>query len=58
MKQWDVFISHASEDKKAVVLPLADALKKAGIKVWLDQQELRIGDSLREKIDEGLAKSR
>ena len=58
MKQWDVFISHASEDKEAVAIPLADALKKAGIKVWLDQQELRIGDSLREKIDEGLAKSR
>jgi TIR domain len=58
MKQWDVFISHASEDKKAVVIPLVDALKKAGIKAWLDQQELRIGDSLREKIDEGLVKSR
>ena len=58
MKEWDVFISHASEDKESVAVPIANALKKAGLKVWLDKQELRIGDSLREKIDEGLAKSR
>lgn len=58
MKQWDVFISHASEDKETVVLPLFEALRRAGLRVWLDRQELRLGDSLREKIDEGLAKSR
>ena len=58
MKKWDVFISHASEDKEKVALPLTDALRKAGLKVWLDRQELRLGDSLREKIDEGLAESR
>jgi hypothetical protein len=58
MKEWDVFISHASEDKETVVLPLFEALRRAGLKVWLDRQELRLGDSLREKIDEGLAKSR
>ncbi|WP_229516105.1 toll/interleukin-1 receptor domain-containing protein [Paraburkholderia terrae] len=57
MKRWDVFISHASEDK-AVVLALAEALREAGLQIWLDKQELRIGDSLREKIDEGLAESR
>jgi len=57
MKEWDVFISHASEDKDAVATPLAEALGRAGLMVWLDKHELRIGDSLREKIDEGLAKS-
>jgi hypothetical protein len=57
MKKWDVFISHASEDKQAVALPLADSLTRSGLKVWLDRFELRIGDSLREKIDEGLAES-
>ena len=40
------------------MVPLADALRRAGLKVWLDRQELRIGDSLREKIDQGLAESR
>jgi TIR domain len=57
VRAWDVFISHASEDKDDVVLPLAEALRRAGLRVWLDRQELTIGDSLREKIDEGLANS-
>jgi hypothetical protein len=57
MKQWDAFISHASEDKN-VVDPLAEALRGAGLKIWLDHQALHLGDSLREKIDEGLAESR
>lgn len=55
---WDVFISHASEDKTAVVRPLAEALRQRGVDVWFDEFELRIGDSLRRKIDAGLARSR
>jgi len=54
---FDVFISHASEDKDAVVRPLATALQQAGLSVWYDEFELRIGDSLRRKIDKGLANS-
>ncbi|MDE3721372.1 DUF1883 domain-containing protein [Nocardiopsis sp. N85] len=54
---WDVFISHASEDKEAVAEPLAEELRTRGLKVWLDKTELRIGDSLRRKIDYGLAHS-
>lgn len=57
-KEYDVFISHASEDKEEVVRPLANALKDKGIKVWYDEFELKIGDSLRRKIDQGLSKSR
>jgi uncharacterized protein DUF1883/TIR domain-containing protein len=55
---WDVFISHAGEDKATVARPLADHLQALGLKVWLDVFELRIGDSLRRKIDHGLARSR
>ncbi len=55
---WDVFISHASEDKADVALPLRDALVALGVTVWLDKTELRIGDSLRRKIDEGIRSSR
>jgi hypothetical protein len=54
----DVFISHASEDKEAIVRPLANALISCGLKVWYDEFTLRIGDSLRQKIDKGLATSR
>ena len=57
-KKYDVFISHASEDKDAVVRPLATALQEKGVCVWYDEFELRIGDSLRRKIDQGLANSR
>lgn len=57
MREHDVFISHASEDKDAVVRPLAAALIAEGLNVWYDEFELRIGDSLRRKIDQGLANS-
>ncbi|MBU1618423.1 MAG: DUF1883 domain-containing protein [Gammaproteobacteria bacterium] len=54
----DVFISHASEDKDDFVRPLADALIAQGLNVWYDEMTLRIGDSLRQKIDKGLANSK
>jgi Domain of unknown function (DUF1883)./TIR domain. len=56
-REYDVFISHASEDKDAIVRPLATSLKDKGLRVWYDEFELKIGDSLRRKIDMGLAKS-
>ena len=54
----DVFISHASEDKDEIVRSLSNALVNEGLKVWYDEFSLRIGDSLRQKIDQGLANSR
>lgn len=54
----DVFISHASEDKDDFVRPLANALITQGLNVWFDEMTLRIGDSLRQKIDKGLANSK
>ena len=56
-REYDVFISHASEDKDDVARPLAEALRKNGLSVWYDEFELRIGDSLRRKIDKGIANS-
>lgn len=57
-KEYDVFISHASEDKEEVVRPLANALKDRKLNVWYDEFELKIGDSLRQKIDKGVANSK
>jgi hypothetical protein len=54
---WDVFICHASEDK-AFVRRLVSSLAALGVDCWFDEFELRIGDSLVAKIDEGLARSR
>lgn len=57
-REFDVFISHATEDKDAVVRELAHELREHGLTVWYDEFELRIGDSLRRKIDSGIARSR
>lgn len=57
-QEYDVFISHASEDKESVVRPLATQLREQGLEVWYDEFELRIGDSLRRKIDAGIAGAR
>ncbi len=56
--EYDVFISHATEDKDEIVRPLANALVAEDLRVWYDEFELRIGDSLRRKIDTGLSRSR
>lgn len=55
---WDVFVSHATEDKETVAKPLVHALKGAGLSVWYDQFELRLGDRLGRSINNGLSQSK
>ena len=55
---YDFFISHASEDKSSFVRALAETLQAKGAKVWYDEFTLKVGDSLRQKIDQGLLESR
>jgi hypothetical protein len=50
-----LFVCHASEDRDDFVRPLAEALRKEYEKVWYSEYELTLGDSLLEKIDQGLA---
>ena len=38
-------------------MPLVETLCDAGVRVWIDAHELRVGDSLSEKVDAGLAAS-
>ncbi len=57
-KQYDVFISHAREDKATIARPLAAALERKGLRVWIDESELTLGDPLFSGIDGGLKKSR
>lgn len=58
MTKWDLFISHAGEDKAGFVRPLAEKLREAGISVWYDEFELNLGDSIRRSIEKGLSGSR
>lgn len=57
-RKWDAFICHASEDKKSFVHPLAELLTRRGLRVWYDKFTLKVGDSLRQAIDDGLTQSR
>ncbi len=50
----DLFISHATEDKKDFVRPLAERLKRAGVDVWYDEYSISAGDSISASIDKGL----
>lgn len=56
MDKPSVFLSHSSKDK-SFVSRLATDLKSRGVPVWFDQWELRIGDSLTEKIEQGISQS-
>ena len=55
---YDLFISHASEDKDGFVRALVEERVGRGLHVWFDDAELQVGDTLTKRIDEGLARSR
>ncbi|MCY4062175.1 MAG: toll/interleukin-1 receptor domain-containing protein [Chloroflexi bacterium] len=55
---YDVFLSHATEDKDDVARPLALALQQRGLRVWYDEFELKIGDNLVAKLNAGINGSR
>jgi len=56
--EYDVFLSHASEDKDEVARPLATLLQELGLRVWFDEFEFRIGDNLIAKLNAGIDNSR
>jgi predicted nucleotide-binding protein len=56
--EWDAFVCHASEDKDKFVRQLVKELGSRGLKIWYDEFTLKVGDSLRQSIEKGLAKSR
>ena len=55
--EFDAFLSHSSKDKP-IVRPLAERLRKDGVRVWLDEWAIKPGDSIPAKIEEGLERSR
>jgi TIR domain len=56
--EYDVFISHASEDKDTFVREFASKLHDTGLSVWYDEFTLEVGDSLSGAIDKGLVSSK
>lgn len=57
-ENYDVFVSHAWEDKEDFVDEFVCELEKLNIKVWYDKKKISWGDSMRARIDEGLKKSK
>ena len=55
--EYDVFLSHSAADK-GVVRDIANRLKSDGVRVWFDEWEIKPGDSIPAKIEDGLERSR
>ncbi|MNI15386.1 reverse transcriptase [compost metagenome] len=58
MEMFDVFLCHASEDKESIVMPIYDELCKLHIHAFVDTKYIEWGDSLTEKINGALARSK
>lgn len=54
---YDVFISHSEKDKPAA-RELAERLRRDGLRVWFDEWEIKPGDAILRKIQDGLEQSR
>ncbi|MDX2307009.1 MAG: reverse transcriptase domain-containing protein [Hyphomicrobium sp.] len=55
---YEIFISHASEDRAAVARPIHEALERAGLKAFLDDEHIAWGENFTRKINRALAASR
>lgn len=53
--QSDIFLSHASEDKDEIARPLREALEDRGLVVWFDEVKIKVGQSIRQEIEKGIA---
>lgn len=58
-EEYDVFVSHATEDKESFCDEFSNILKdQYGLNVWYDSVSIQWGDSIRTEIDKGLKKSK
>ncbi|MBC1645826.1 TIR domain-containing protein [Listeria welshimeri] len=58
-EEFDVFLSHAAEDKESFCDEFSIILQeKYNLKVWYDSISIKWGDSIRAEIDKGLKKSK
>ena len=55
---YDVFISHASEDKAAIARPIFEACEALGLKAFLDEEHIGWGQSFTAKINTALGAAR
>lgn len=53
----DVFISHSSKDKDAIVRNLAEKLRALHLDVWVDEDVILCGDNILDEIEKGIENS-
>ncbi len=54
---YDVFLSYSDNDK-LVVRELGERLRADGVRIWFDELEIKLGDSIFSKVEAGLQQSR
>jgi len=54
----DLFLCHSAADKANIVIPLSRELAASGVTFWLDEAEIKLGESITQKIGEGLCSAR
>lgn len=57
-REFDVFISYVQSDSMEYVEKLVPVLKDAGLTVWWDKEQMRMGASMRTAMDAGLVRSK
>lgn len=57
MKKFDVFLSHSAEDRSWTT-KLASSLKKQGVSVWFDEEQLGLGTDVLKAIEKGISQSK
>lgn len=55
---YDIFISHASEDRAAVARPIFEACERLGLKAFLDEEHIAWGEAFTRKINVALGAAR
>lgn len=57
LPEYDVFISHANQDKEDLIEKLYQSLQKLGISIFYDKESLEWGDNWKERILNGTKKA-
>jgi RNA-directed DNA polymerase len=55
---YDIFISHASEDKVEIARPIFEACERLGLKAFLDEEHIDWGETFTRKINLALGAAR
>lgn len=55
---YDVFICHSSQDKPFIIDNIIPELRRQGITYWFDAEQIKFGDPITQKIEDGLQKSK